>query len=161
MGQSCVNTLTMLKEKNYLFQRLNQLIDLLLITVAFFVAVGLRNWILVPNFFPTYPIISLEGHHWLLWIMAPVMILTQMVLGIYNSQRMQRTSDLLMPIFIATIVTTAVGFGVVIGLGRTVVPGLAIISKPQIIFFALLILIFLSIKGIIMKRFFLRSVPAV
>jgi hypothetical protein len=145
----------MLKEKNYLFQRLNQLLDFLLIVVAFFVALWSRNRFVVPYIFPYEPIISADQHHWLLWIMAPVMILAQKYAGVYNSQRLRRPQDLFLPILGSAAIATAVAIVLVMGLARTVGPGLSIISLPQIPYFALWIVVLLMAKTIAMRRFFL------
>jgi hypothetical protein len=150
----------MLKEKNYLFSRLNQLLDFLVIVVAFFVALSSRNALLVPNFFPTAPIIHLAQHHWLIWIMAPVIIIGQMTLGIYNSQRLQSASRLFAPIALCTLVGVVVGLVAVFGVGFLVGTELQMISKPQIVYFGLWIAFLLMVKAVVVKRFFLPSVAA-
>ena len=55
----------MLKEKNYVFSRLNQLLDLLVIGAAFFLALWTRNHIIAPNFLPELPVITFGNHHML------------------------------------------------------------------------------------------------
>ncbi|MBN1476663.1 hypothetical protein JXA47_07920 [Candidatus Sumerlaeota bacterium] len=143
----------MLKEKNYLFSRLNQLLDVLVVIAAFFVSLWSRNALLVPNFFPTEPIIAVNQHHWLIWIMAVVVLVMQGLLGVYNSQRLRGARHLIIPIGVSCLVAA------VVALGLTVVgPGLRIISKPQVIYMALWMFLLLVIKAALIKRFFLPSV---
>jgi hypothetical protein len=143
----------MLKEKNYLFSRLNQLLDVLVVIVAFFMALWSRNALLVPNLFPTEPVIAVTPHHWLIWIMAVVILVMQGLLGVYNSQRLRGARHLILPIGVSCLAAA------VIALGLTVVgPGLRIISKPQVIYMTLWVFALLVIKSALIKRFFLPSV---
>lgn len=142
----------MLKEKNYLFQRLNQLLDVLLIIVAFFAAHWARNTVIAPNFLPTLPVISVEQHHWLIWFMAALILLAQQRLGVYNSQRVRTTWETNRLILASVAMATAVTLGLVM-----VGPGLRIISKPQVVFLGLIVAALLLIKASLMKRFFLPS----
>jgi hypothetical protein len=147
----------MLKEKNYFFQRLNQLLDAVAIALAFLIALETRNRFLVPNLFPREPIIHIAGHHWLLWIMIPLMLLAQKYLGVYNSQRLRKPADLLLPITLSAIIASGVTGVLVIGLSRTVGPDLGIISLPQIPYFGLWVIALLMIKTAALRRFFLPS----
>jgi hypothetical protein len=145
----------MLKEKNYLFSRLNQLLDFLLIVAAFFAALWTRNALLVPNFFPHEPIIHVREHHWLIWIMGPLIILTQMTLGVYNSQRMSSASRLFARIVLSVLAAAVLTTGIVVALGILAGTGLGVISKPQIFYFALWVTLLLMWKATLVKRFFL------
>lgn len=147
----------MLKEKNYLFQRLNQLLDLLLIVAAFFVALWTRNALVIPYLFPFEPIIDVRLHHWLIWIMAPVMILAQKYTGVYNSQRLRQPLDLLAPIAASALIASAVAAVFVIGIRRTLGTELQFISLPQIPWFGAWIVLLLMLKNLALRRFFLRS----
>jgi hypothetical protein len=143
----------MLKEKNYLFFRLNQLLDVLVVIAAFFVALWSRNALLVPNLFPTEPVIAVNPHHWLILIMAIVVLVMQGLLGVYNSQRLRGARHLIIPIGVSCLAAA------IVALGLTVFgPGLRIISKPQVIYMALWVFILLMVKAALLKRFFLPSV---
>ena len=81
----------MLKEHQYVFNRINVVLDMALTAVSVWLAHVLRNAVLAPYFFPSlFPQPSSFSHYaWLTWALPPIMILFLRQNGYYESQRVR------------------------------------------------------------------------
>src|SRR4051794_8363936 len=98
----------MLKEHNYVFKRVNMVIDLVLTAGAVVIAHGLRNAVLAPYFFPE---VFREPAHfrdyaWLAYTMPVFMVFFLRHYGYYQSQRIRSFGSTLWTIFLSAVATT-------------------------------------------------------
>ena len=137
----------MLKERDYLFNKLNKLFDIILITLAFLIAHLIRNYILAQYILPQMvSFVPLKDY---IWLVIPGIIIAIIFLnanGIYSSMRVLNNYQVVKKVFIScleiTVSLTFLFFFFKINK-----------SRVQIYLFCSLTFLFLLIKNISVKTF--------
>lgn len=97
----------MLKEHQYVFSRLNMVVDFGLTALSVWVAHLLRNHVvapyLLPNLFPEPA--SFADYAWLAWTLPFITVLTLHLHGYYQSQRLRSFGDTSRIVFLASLET--------------------------------------------------------
>lgn len=137
----------MLKEKAYIFGRINVLLDLALGAAAFFLAYSLRAHVLAPYFFPNlFRPTTLSDQLWLLVLMPPLAVLALAYNGYYSSQRIRNDWEIFRTIAISV--------------GEAAVASLAIIyfyksnpvSRAQLLVMPVVQLTLIWLKTVVARR---------
>lgn len=95
----------MLRDKDYIFGRINLVVDLLLTALALLATHALRNLVLGPYVFPEifrFPS-NLADYWWLLLILPVVSVSLLAYYGHYGSERVRSTGSVVVTILMATI----------------------------------------------------------
>ena len=138
----------MLKEKDYIFSRLNMLIDLFVAAAAFIAAHLLRNYILSPYFAPGLLAPSRFGQYaWLLLIFPPVTVIVLGFNGYYNSQRIRHTSQIMKKLLVVSVEVTVICLALIYMIYKN-----DVVSRGQLIVAPALLFVFLSVKTAVVKH---------
>ena len=138
----------MLKEKDYIFSRLNMLIDIGAAACAFLAAHVLRNSLFSPYIAPTLMAPSRLSHYarfMPVFAIAAVIILAAN--GYYNSQRIRNASHIVKMLAAASLETMAVCISLVYMIYKK-----DVISRGQMVLAPALLFIFLCIKTAAVKK---------
>ena len=137
----------MLREKAYIFGRVNALVDFLLGIAAFFIAYWLRVQILAPYFFPNlFRLATLRNQLWLLVLMPPLAVVALIFNGYYTSQRIRTTFEVLRTV-VFSVVEAAVVSLIIVYLYRS-----SPISRGQILVMPVVQMVLIGAKTLLMRR---------
>ncbi|MBX7245840.1 MAG: sugar transferase [Candidatus Sumerlaeaceae bacterium] len=97
----------MLKEHQYVFQRLNMVADMFLTAIAVLLSHWLRNEVIAPYLLPTLFRLpsNFSDYAWLLYVLPFVMVFFLRANGYYNSQRLKMFFPLLRTAFVSAVET--------------------------------------------------------
>jgi len=138
----------MLKEKDYIFSRLNMLIDLGVAAFSFVAAHLLRNYVLSPYFAPTLLAPSNFRHYaWLMAVFPVIAIVVLALNGYYRSQRIRNTPEIVKTILVSSLEVAVISISLIYMLYKK-----DVVSRGQMVLAPLLLFLFLSIKTAIVKR---------
>ncbi len=138
----------MLKEKDYIFSRMNILMDISLAALAFLAAHILRNRILSPYIAPTLLAPSDFRHYaWLLFVFPPLTVIVLAFNGYYNSQRIIRTSETLKMLLVSSLEVTVLCLALVYMIYKK-----DVVSRGQMIIAPGLLFVFLGAKTALVKK---------
>lgn len=137
----------MLKEKNYIFKKLNILSDIFLIAITFYIAHLVRNEIVSTYIAPFFvPYRSFSNYSFFLLVFLPVLILCFEFNHYYFSQRMRSTLAVTKIILVSITEAALITISIVFFINK------AAINRPQLAIFIPLLLIVMTVKSIFIKR---------
>ncbi len=138
----------MLKEKNYIFSRLNMLMDATLAALAFAAAHFLRNLVLSPWLFPNLLAPSRFRHYaWLLPVFPVVTVAVLALNRAYDSQRVRDTSRIVRGLFVSSLEVMVVCLSIIYMIYKK-----DVVSRGQMVVAPALLFLLLSLKTVIVKR---------
>lgn len=138
----------MLKEKDYIFSRMNMLMDIGVAAAAFGAAHLLRNYLLSPYIAPTLLAPSDFSHYaWLAPVFPIVTVIILAANGYYNSQRIRNAPQIAKTLAMASIETMVVCLSLVYMVYKK-----DVVSRGQMVLAPALLFIFLCIKTALVKK---------
>lgn len=142
----------MLKERDYIFKRVNMLLDLVLAALAFLAAHLLKNGVLSPYIAPTMLRWSpLSHYYWLLFLIPPLTVLTLHLNGYYEAQRIRKALDIIQIILVSVAETTLICVMIIYIIYKG-----DIISRGQILLTPIMLVTLLLVKTFVVRRILLR-----
>jgi exopolysaccharide biosynthesis polyprenyl glycosylphosphotransferase len=139
----------MLKEKDYIFSRLNMLIDMGVATIAFIAAHLLRNHVLSPYIAPTILAPSKFSHYaWLLLVFPIITVIVLAFNNYYNSQRIRNPLQIIKILLISSGEVAVICISLIYMIYKK-----DVVSRGQMLVAPMLLFILLSLKTVLVKKF--------